>query len=106
MFSTQPQHAVGVLGAPLALDCVVYDLGQQRTLLVLWEKSDGGATSAVAPAASRPGGGAVQLLNGSLFFPLLRERYLGDYVCSAAAGAHRINTTVRVEMAGLSFCHK
>ena len=106
MFSTKPQHAVGLLGAPLTLDCVVYELGQQRALLVLWEKSDDGAKSALVPAASDPGGGAIQLLNGSLFFPLLRKSYLGNYVCSAAAGAHRINATVRVEMAGLSFCHK
>ena len=105
MFSTKPQHAVGLLGAPLTLDCVVYELGQQRALLVLWEKSDDGAKSALVPAASDPGGGAIQLLNGSLFFPLLRKSYLGNYVCSAAAGAHRINATVRVEMAGLSFCH-
>ncbi|KAK0143445.1 Protein turtle [Merluccius polli] len=93
VFSAQPQDAVGLLGAPLTLDCAVYDPGQQRALSVRWEKSSGEVHSGSV--------GGFQLANGSLFFPLLREAHLGGYVCSADAGDHRISATVRVEKAGL-----
>ncbi|CAB1319561.1 unnamed protein product, partial [Coregonus sp. 'balchen'] len=97
VFSTRPEDGVGVLGAPLTLYCAVYDSSSQGELSVIWERASGEPT-ALSPG---PGRGIHQSVNGSLFFPQLREGDLGRYVCSAGIGAKHIMTVVQVMEADL-----
>ncbi|KAJ7993998.1 hypothetical protein DPEC_G00261390 [Dallia pectoralis] len=95
VFSTRPEDGVGLLGAPLSLHCAVYNTSSQRALSVKWGRANG------EPAALGPGpdNEIHQLANGSLFFPKLRERDLGSYVCYGGSRDKNIKTVVQVMIA-------
>ncbi|KAL0979596.1 hypothetical protein UPYG_G00187060 [Umbra pygmaea] len=96
-FSTRPDYAVGMLGSPVTLHCAAHISSTERPLPVRWEKANGEPVA----LSSDPDQGIHQTANGSLFFPQLRERDLGRYVCNAGLGAEHIRAGVHVIEAGL-----